>query len=291
MTNLDQQRLRLSFEPETILIDAGQFIMGSTQGEVERLFHRYPDSDRRLFERELPQHTSELSSYRIGKAPLTNEEFAAFIGDTGYKTTAEQEGWGFHWPDKIAKVVGADWRHPAGSNSSIESKGDHPVVQVSWYDCIEYCAWLARATQRPYRLPTEAEWEKAARGTQGQSWPWGNYWNPSFCNCMRIIGDTTAVGKYSPAGDSPYGCVDIVGNVWEWTSTTIGSVEPWPARFVYPYDPADGREDLNIPTRRVGRGGSWTNDERNARCAFRFADLPSERYSNQGFRVALSMAS
>lgn len=280
----------LAFEPETILIPAGPFIMGSTQAEVEELVRRYPDTDRRLFERELPQHAVDLPTYRIGKAPITNAQFAAFVEATGYKTTAEKEGWGFHWPDKIAKVEGADWQHPAGPSSQIDDKMDHPVVQVSWHDAVAYCAWLAEITGKPYRLPTEAEWEKAARGTDGRCWPWGDEWNPEFCNSERGVGDTTPVGKYSPDGDSPFGCVDMVGNVWEWTSTTIGSKDPWPSRFVYPYQPDDGREDMSVPTRRVGRGGSWTNDERNSRCAFRFADPPSERYSNEGYRVVLSIA-
>ncbi len=279
-----------AFEPETMLIPAGPFIMGSTRAEVEELIRRYPDTDRRLFERELPQHTVHLPTYRIGKAPVTNTQFAAFVEATGYKTTAEKEGWGFHWPDKIAEVEGADWQHPAGPSSQIDDKMDHPVVQVSWHDAVAYCAWLAEITGKPYRLPTEAEWEKAARGTDGRRWPWGGEWHPESCNCERRVGDTTPVGKYSPDGDSPFGCVDMVGNVWEWTSTTIGSEDPWPSRFVYPYEPDDGREDMSLPTRRVGRGGSWTNDQRNSRCAFRFADPPSERYSNEGYRVALSIA-
>jgi formylglycine-generating enzyme required for sulfatase activity len=280
----------LPFEPETVLIPAGPFIMGSTEAEVEELIRRYQDADRRLLERELPQHTVHLPAYRIGKTPVTNAQFAVFVEATSYRTTAEEEGWGFHWPDKIAKVEGADWRHPAGPGSQIDDKMDHPVVQVSWHDAVVYCAWLAESTGKPYRLQTEAEWEKAARGTDGRRWPWGDEWNPEFCNCERRVGDTTPVGKYSPVGDSPFGCVDMIGNVWEWTSTTIGSKEPWPSRFVYPYRPDDGREDMSLLTRRVGRGGSWTNDERNSRCAFRFADPPSERYSNEGYRVALGAA-
>jgi len=279
----------LVFEPETVLIPAGPFIMGSTEAEVEELIDRYPDTDRRLLERELPQHTVYLPAYRIGKTPVINTQFAAFVEATSYKTTAEKEGWGFHWPDRIAKVKGVDWRHPIGPSSRIDDKMDHPVVQVSWHDAVAYCAWLAEVAGKPYRLATEAEWEKAARGTDGRIYPWGDEWNPELCNCEWRVGGTTPVGKYSPTGDSPFGCADTIGNVWEWTSTTIGSTGPWPSRFVYPYLPDDGREDMSLPTRRVGRGGSWTNDKRNSRCAFRFADPPSERYSNEGFRVALSI--
>lgn len=279
----------LPSEPETILIPICPFTMGSTDVEAKDLIQRYSDFDRRLFQRELPQHTVDVSAYRIGKAPITNTLFAAFVKAAGYRTTAEEEGWGFHWPDGIARVEGADWRHPVGPGSGIDDKMEHPVVEVSWHDAVAYCAWLAELTGKPYRLPTEAEWEKAARGTDGRRWPWGDEWEPMRCNCERRVGTTTPVAAYSPAGDSPFGCVDMVGNVWEWTSTTIGSEDPWPARFVYPYRPDDGREDMSLPTRRVGRGGSWTNDEPNCRCAFRFADPPGERYSNEGFRVAMSV--
>jgi len=278
---------QLPFEPDTILIPEGSFIIGSTDVEVNELIDRFPDTDKRLFERELPQHRVHLYTYHIGISPITNAQFSAFVRATEYKTTAGEEGWGFHWPGKIAKIEGCDWQHPTGPDSNLKGILDHPVVQVSWHDACAYCVWLVKVTGKPYRLPTEAEWEKAARGIDGRIWPWGNKWDANLCNCERLVNSTTSVGKYSPAGDSPFGCVDMVGNVWEWTSTTIGCLEPWPAHYVYPYDPNDGREDLSLPTRRVGRGGSWVNDRRNSRCAFRFADPPSERYSNQGFRVAL----
>ncbi|MCL4389858.1 MAG: formylglycine-generating enzyme family protein, partial [Patescibacteria group bacterium] len=181
---------------------------------------------------------------------------------------------------------------PRGMNpkrdSSIKEKDNHPVVQVSWFDAIEYCKWLSAKTNKNYRLPTEVEWEKAARGTDGRIFPWGNTWNPEICNVEYRFKGTTPVGKFSPASDSPYGCVDMCGNVFQWTSTTIGSTDPWPAKYTYPYNPNDGRENLEGTTRRVGRGGSYSRGEVYCRSAFRFADLPTDRYSAQGFRIAMN---
>lgn len=283
--------LKANFEPEMIYIPEGSFFMGSTQEEVDKLIKQYPETDKRLFERELPQHMVHLPSYLIGKKPVTNREFSVFIKKTGYKTTAEIEGWGFHWQqNRILKIDGISWFHPESVERNLNNREDHPVVLVSWFDALAYCQWLAETTKKPYRLLSEAEWEKAARGNNSRKWPWGNQWNCNLCNCNNRVGTTTVVGAYSPKGDSPYGCQDMIGNVWEWTNTTIGTGEPWPAKYTYPYIFDDGRESADLQTRRVGRGGSWTNDQRNARSAFRFADPPSERYTNEGFRIAMDLA-
>jgi formylglycine-generating enzyme required for sulfatase activity len=122
-------------------------------------------------------------------------------------------------------------------------------VYVTWHDAMAYCRWLARVTGRAYRLPSEAEWEKAARGTDGRIWPWGNKWDSKRCNSREGgPGNTTPVGQYSPQGDSPYGCVDMAGNVWEWTLSLLKD---------YPYDPKDGREDAQAEGRRRLRGGAF----------------------------------
>ncbi len=264
--------------------------MGTTKKQFEELVRKYPETDRRLFEREIPQHSIFLPKFQISKYPVTSEQFADFVKAVGYETTAEREGWGFHFAGRMEKVKGADWQHPHGPESTIEDKGSHPVVMVSWDDARAFCAWLSKATRDKYHLPTEAEWEKAARGTDGRIWPWGNGWDERLCNCKNIVGDTAPVGKYSPQDESPYSCSDMMGNVLEWTSTTIGTTEPWPSKFKYPYDPSDGREDPSPRTRRVGRGGTFQRDEGFVRCAFRFADMPEDRYSSMGFRVALSVS-
>jgi formylglycine-generating enzyme required for sulfatase activity len=132
------------------------------------------------------------------------------------------------------------------------------VVLVSWHDAVAYCNWLAEVTGKPYHLPSEAEWEKGGRGSDGRIYPWGNQWDAKRCNSEEgSKGGTTPVGAY-PHGASPHGLLDMAGNVWEWTRSLWG--EDWQKpSFKYPYDPDDGREDLNAPASvcRVLRGGSW----------------------------------
>jgi formylglycine-generating enzyme required for sulfatase activity len=125
---------------------------------------------------------------------------------------------------------------------------NHPVVSVSWEDALVSCAWLSEETGRRFRLPTEAEWEKAARGTDGPTYPWGD--EPpaeSLCSFGGKAGDTNPIGRYSPQGDSPYGCADMLGSVWQWCRSLYKH---------YPYRAGDGREDLQTDGLRVLRGGA-----------------------------------
>jgi formylglycine-generating enzyme required for sulfatase activity len=159
---------------------------------------------------------------------------------------------------------------------------DHPVMWVSWGDALAYCRWLGRETGLPVTLPSEAEWEKAARGTDGRIYPWGDEWDTERCNTAEGgAGATTPVGRYSPGGDSPYGCADMAGNVWDWTRSVFKG---------YPYDPKDGREGLEAGDNilRAVRGGSFDNDRLSARCAARLRLYSNGRYRGCGFRIVVS---
>jgi formylglycine-generating enzyme required for sulfatase activity len=235
---------------ELVRVPAGEFLMGSD-----------PAKDKSALDNEQPQHRVYLSEFYIGKYPVTNAQYAAFVKATKHEVPK-------HW-----------------KNGRIPSdKENHPVVYVSWRDAVAFCGWLAQQTGQGFRLPTEAEWEKAARGTDGRIYPWGD--GPptaELCNFNNNVGDTTPVGQYSPQGDSPCGCADMAGNVWEWTQSLFRG---------YPYDPADGREDLRAGGSRVVRGGSFSYNRGYVRCACGFRLEPVVLDRNRGFRpVVVPVAS
>ncbi len=267
---------------EFVRIPAGKFLMGTTEKDAAQLAK---DGYKWAQEYETPQRRIHLAEYYMGKYPVTNAQFERFIKAAGYQTTAEKQGGGYVWTgSEWKKTKGADWRHPQGSKSDIAGKGQHPVVQVSWHDAAAFCAWLAAETGLPVRLPTEAEWEKAARGTDGRIYPWGDKWDADRANSReRGPGDTTAVGQYSPEGDSLYQIADASGNVWEW-------VADWFASGYYrtledgaqnPTGPASGKY-------RVLRGGGWYYDADIVRTAHRLRHSPSLTDNGSGFRCARS---
>jgi formylglycine-generating enzyme required for sulfatase activity len=149
---------------------------------------------------------------------------------------------------------------------------------VARADALEYCRWLHAQTGLAYRLPTEAEWEQAARGDDGRIYPWGNEFDPWRCNTVESgKRRTTEAGEYSPAGDSPFGLADIAGNVWEWTSSKL---QP------YPYRPEDGREDPRGSGKFAVRGGAWYYSRKLARCSSREGVLENYISPALGFRLA-----
>ncbi|NLS76121.1 MAG: SUMF1/EgtB/PvdO family nonheme iron enzyme [Chloroflexi bacterium] len=227
-------------------IPSGTFLMGSD-----------PAVDNQGDIDEQPQHVLELPSYWIGKHPVTVAQFRAFVEAAAPKLQGRPE---------------------------LDKGDDHPVIHVSWHDALAYCRWLSERSGLPVTLPSEAEWEKAARGDDGRLYPWGN--EPptdELCNYNSNRG-TTPVGRYSPQGDSPYGCADMAGNVWEWTRSH------WKP---YPYDAADGREDLSggDSVRRVLRSGSSYYEAGDVRCASRFWDDPLYRGGGSGFRLVVAPGS
>jgi formylglycine-generating enzyme required for sulfatase activity len=268
---------RLLFEPQVLLIPAGKFLMGSTKEQAEQAIK---DGGVRNFVRrvmintinkysvewEQPQNEVELSAYFIGKYPVTNREYHAYIQETRARPP---QGWdGRNYPPE---------------------KSDHPVVSVSWRDAQKYCKWLSQKTGKQYRLPSEAEWEKAARGTDGRVYPWGDDFDPKKCNVNQSkIGSTTPVGQFSQAGgDSPYSCADMAGNVWEWCAD-------WSAENEYKNRVGQAVKDPPGPQKgviRVLRGGAWNYSRYFARCACRYWGVPEGFLNDIGFRLVRSPSS
>jgi len=247
-------RKPLSFEPELRPVPAGAFWMGTSDAQIAALHKRYEWAKDQDFKAEQPQRELTLPEYQIGRYPVTNAEYAEFVRATGRRAPR-------HWNGEV---------YP-------EELASHPVVYVTWSDALAYVEWLSETTGQPYRLPTEAEWEKAARGQEALLWPWSNDWDEQKCNMeLSGPGSTTPVGQYSPAGDSPYGCADMAGNVYEWCNTLYQA---------YPYKGDDGRENLQASGSRVLRGGCWRDDNPvRVRCAYRYGNPPEDDYF--GFRVA-----
>ncbi len=273
----DSAELRLTLAPDVFLdlrrVAAGEFLMGSN-----------PEKDSQADSEEQPQHKVYLDEYFIGKSPITVAQFAAFIKATGYSTTAEKQGKSWRWTGGIhwKRIQGASWQFPYGQGSDVSQKVDHPVTQVSWDDATAFCQWASKATGRKLRLPTEAEWEKAARGTDGRIYPWGNAApDARRCNFNRNVGDTTPVGQYSPQGDSPYCCADMAGNTWDWCSDWYTGDYYANSLGENPAGPASGEY-------RVLRGGSWESNGNLVRASYRNWSDPTIRNAYLGFRCAFS---
>lgn len=237
---------------EEVFVPAGLFTMGI-------------DHPRATDEK--PRRQVYLSAFFINRYEVTNARFAAFVAATGYQTEAEKRG--------VEKADGISWRQPHGPGAV--AAPSHPVVYVSWRDAEAYCAW------RGGRLPTEAEWEKSARGPDGRLWPWGAAFAAGRANVWGAedgYAGLAPVGSF-PAGASPYGALDLAGNVWEWCADWYDADYYATAPTQDPQGPATGRF-------KVLRGGSWINRGPTLRSINRFEVLPVERSPYIGFRCARS---
>jgi len=239
-------KITLSNGMEFMRVPAGMFLMGSTK------------ENKSAYDDERPQHEVTLPDYWMARYPVTNELYNAYVKSKGIK-------------------------HPVDGWEKIK---DHPVVNVKWMDVMMYCQWLNSLLKSELpagmvlRLPTEAEWEKSARGTDGREYPWGNTFDKNKCNASNGgKGGTTSVGTFSPQGDSPYGCADISGNVWEWTHSL---------KKAYPYKIDDGRENEKVSGTRVLRGGSFVSVGRIACCVCRDGDGIANFNTDIGFRVVVA---
>ena len=262
---------------ELVLIPAGPFIMGTGAAEIERLAQEFELArrwvEKSFFGREQPQHRVTLPAYRIARHPVTVGQYRAFWEAGGYRDQRYWTDAGWAWCEAVGRVQPDCWDEAvwAGDESL-------PVVGVSWYEAVAYCRWLSEETGQAFRLPTEAEWEKAARGDDGRTFPWGDQFEANRCNVRSSgVGRTVVVGSYSPAGESPYGCAGMVGNVSEWTRTRF---KP------YPYEVGDGRDDPEGELERVTRGGSWHSPVLRARTSSRGMNDPLFSDNDLGFRCA-----
>jgi formylglycine-generating enzyme required for sulfatase activity len=273
---------------EMVLVPAGRFEMGSTGEEIEAAYQLGKKYDKETkkswFEGEKPRHRVWVDAFYMDKTEVTTLEYRQFIEAGGYKHKKywSEEGWKFIEKEKI--------REPGYLTDSRFNQPDHPVVGVSWYEAAAYARWAEK------RLPTEAQWEKAARGSDGRRYPWGNEAvdgkRANYCDvkCDRSWKDTSEddgypytapVGSYD-RGTSPYGIHDLSGNVWEW-------VQDWYDADYYSRSPERNPVNDKAATYRVLRGGGWYFDPARLRAANRLGDAPGGRDSNLGFRCVVGV--
>ena len=240
-------------EDNWVTIPAGTFRMGSEDKDAD-------DDEKQV-------HEVELDAFRIGRYPVTVQEFARFVDDGGYQEP--------HW-----------WKHPEGLGKYEEprdwdeqvNRRNHPVTRVSWYEAAAYCEWLSERLGADVRLPTEAEWERAPCGGKVRKYPWGDEIDPSRANYRHddSPGQTTPVGLY-PRGASLEGLRDMAGNVWEWCADRCQDHYYGDSPKVNPTGPLEGES-------RVVRGGSWVYDPGGVRSSYRNWFEPGDRFGSLGFR-------
>lgn len=251
--------------PRMVRIPEGRgVIMGISRDQIDLLLRtelwaeEWFDKD--LFSVELPQHSVHIKAFELGRGPVSNADYHQFIWDKGHRVPKEWIG----------------FRYAEGLDA-------HPVVGVSLLDALTYIEWLNTELNTTYRLPSEAEWEYAARGGDARLYPWGDEFDPWRCNTLESgKHGTTTIGEYSPGGDTPFGLMDMSGNVWEWTTSLLRT---------YPYIPTDGREDPEAKSKEkfVIRGGAWYYSHKLARTTVRESALANFSSPALGFRLARSV--
>lgn len=234
---------------ELVRVPAGEFLMGSD-----------PAKDPLAASDEEPQHVVTLPEFYIGKYEVTNAQFASFVEATG-------------------RDAPSNWE-----NGQVpEGQEDHPVVWLTWDDAVAFTEWLAEETGTAFRLCTEAEWEKACRGTSGLLYPWGDTFEPAKASPWEgeISFNTAPVDSHSPSSDSPYGVAGMVGNAWEWVA------DRYDASY-YARSPTENPLGSDSGDLRALRGGCVKRRDPCARCALRSGENPALRRSYNGLRVCIS---
>jgi formylglycine-generating enzyme required for sulfatase activity len=267
---------------EMALVPAGQFAMGSGPEELgyalDLCIAYYDDCELEWFEDESPRHTVSVDSFWMDRTEITNRQFAAFLNQMSNR----REG-GMLWLDEEHGQI----EQIDGTYQPRSGYGDHPVVEVTWYGASAYCRWVGG------RLPTEAEWEYAARGEERPLFPWGDQFDGERLNCCdvncelewadKVIDDgysqTAPVGSY-PEGESWSGMQDMAGNVYEWVSD-------WYAKDYYEHSPEHNPAGPSNGKERVLRGGSWHLSPVSARSANRLEMDPQVTHDRWGFRCVL----
>ena len=214
--------------PPLVEVPAGPFVAGSDRGEREAAYRldeaAYGHNRTRVwkwYDSERPRAAFETGAFGITETPITNRQYAAFVAATGHAAPGvDRETWTGY---KLVHPYERTRRHAWTKSQPPKGREDHPVVLVSHADARAYAAWLSEVTGRTWRLPSELEWEKAARGTNGRRFPWGDFWDPKLANSHdEGPFDTTSVGNF-PKGVSPFGLLDAAGQVFEWTDTGAGA--------------------------------------------------------------------
>ena len=238
---------------DMVLIPAGEFIMGTDSEGA--------NADQK------PAHTVYLDAFYIDKHEVTNAEYEEFILSGGYKSKKlwTKKGWNFIQNNQIQAPL--KYRQ-----NKISTEPDQPVIGVSWYEADAYAKWARK------RLPTEAEWEKAAKGTEGHVYPWGNEIDFSKLNYFPHVTRVLAVGNF-PQGASPYGVMDMAGNVWEWTTD-------WYSESYYGSLPRTNPKGPGNGEYRVLRGGAWDSIRCQLQCTYRYYEKESHQNYTIGFRCA-----